>query len=97
MKQNGKSGWSIGRVLAGCALVGAVVVSPAVARADEAGAPPRLKEGEHFTIDPVLDGMLIVGGFAFSELASAGAAGGASRQHPPPAPGDPSPRSGAPR
>ena len=38
MKQNGKS-WSIGRVLAGCALVGAVMVSPSVARADEAGAP----------------------------------------------------------
>ena len=69
MKQSG-TGSFIGRVLAGCALVGAVVFSPAVARADEGGAPPRLKEGEHFTINPVLDGMLIVGGFAFSELLS---------------------------
>jgi undecaprenyl-diphosphatase len=33
-------------------------------------APPRLKENEHFTIDPVVDGLLIVGGFTFAELTS---------------------------
>ena len=29
-----------------------------------------MKENEHFTIDPVVDGLLIVGGFTFSELLS---------------------------
>jgi membrane-associated phospholipid phosphatase len=31
---------------------------------------PRLKESEHFTIDPVVDGLLVIGGFTFAELTS---------------------------
>lgn len=31
---------------------------------------PRLGEGEHFTIDPVIDGMVIAGGATFAELLS---------------------------
>ena len=33
-------------------------------------AIPHLGEGEHFTIDPVVDGLLIVGGATFAELLS---------------------------
>jgi undecaprenyl-diphosphatase len=33
-------------------------------------APPRLPDNQHFTIDPVVDGLLVVGGFTFDELLS---------------------------
>lgn len=58
------------------ALVAAALVAPLPARADEpaSGTPaplaPRLGESEHFTIDPVVDGVLIGGGFTFAELLS---------------------------
>jgi membrane-associated phospholipid phosphatase len=38
------------------------------AAADPAKPSPRLKEGQHFKIDPVVDGVLIVGGASFSIL-----------------------------
>jgi membrane-associated phospholipid phosphatase len=67
------------RVIAVCAL--AVIFEATRARADETLPaaepplfapipPPRLKENEHFTIDPVVDGVLIVGGFTFSAILS---------------------------
>jgi len=46
-----------------CAVVGA----PSVVRADEAG-PPHLPDNRHFTIDPIIDGMLITGGATFDVL-----------------------------
>jgi membrane-associated phospholipid phosphatase len=49
-------------------LTGLLLV-PQVARAQESG-PPRVKENEHFMIDPVADGVVTVGGLAFSELLS---------------------------
>ena len=39
-----------------------------VARAQGDAPPPRLPESEHFTIDPVVDGVLVAGGITFSEL-----------------------------
>ena len=54
-------------------LVAAALLAPLPARADEPACPeatPRLGESEHFTIDPVVDGVLIVGGFTFAELLS---------------------------
>src|SRR5690349_11978165 len=55
------------RALAFCAAV-AVALAPK-ARADEVGAPaPRLPETDHFTTDPVVDGVLVAGGITFSEL-----------------------------
>jgi membrane-associated phospholipid phosphatase len=45
-----------------------VVAAPA--RADDAGKPPRLPDNQHFTIDPVLDGLLVVGGATFDLLLS---------------------------
>jgi len=33
-------------------------------------APPRLPETDHFTVDPVVDGLLVVGGATFAELLS---------------------------
>ena len=47
-----------------------LAAAPSVARADEPGALPRLPETEHFTIDPVVDGVLVGGGIVFSELLS---------------------------
>jgi membrane-associated phospholipid phosphatase len=55
-------------ILAGCLLAVAVAFTSSPARADEFWAGPRLKENEHFTIDPVVDGVVIVGGASFSEL-----------------------------
>lgn len=58
--------------LAGVPLLSlAVATAPLVARADEPGVLPRLPETEHFTIDPVVDGVLVAGGITFSELLSA--------------------------
>jgi membrane-associated phospholipid phosphatase len=52
-----------------CALL---ILSSAHALADEppSAGMPRLKDSEHFTIDPVVDGLLVIGGFTFSELLS---------------------------
>jgi membrane-associated phospholipid phosphatase len=45
-------------------------LAPVAARADEPEPLPRLPETEHFTIDPVVDGVLVAGGITFSELLS---------------------------
>jgi membrane-associated phospholipid phosphatase len=48
-----------------------IALAPAARAADDgAPPPPRLPETEHFTIDPVVDGVLVVGGITFSELLS---------------------------
>ncbi|HXU03733.1 MAG TPA: phosphatase PAP2 family protein [Polyangia bacterium] len=48
-----------------------ITLAPA-ARAQElrSAPPPRLPETDHFTIDPVVDGVLVAGGITFSELLS---------------------------
>jgi undecaprenyl-diphosphatase len=53
-------------------LVAGVLLASVPARADDLTfeAIPHLGEGEHFTIDPVVDGLLIVGGATFAELLS---------------------------
>jgi PAP2 superfamily len=53
---------------AGLSLLASRVLAPGVARADE--SPPHLSESQHFTIDPVVDGVLIVGGTGFAEILS---------------------------
>jgi len=40
---------------------------PSSARADQPG-PPHFPDNQHFTIDPIVDGMLVAGGGAFDEL-----------------------------
>jgi hypothetical protein len=52
------------------ASVAAVALASAPARADDPTPEsiPHLGEGEHFTIDPVVDGVLIAGGIGFTEL-----------------------------
>src|SRR5215207_1360296 len=47
--------------------LGASAASPDLARAQD-NAAPRLLEGQHFTVDPVVDGVLVTGGIVFSEL-----------------------------
>lgn len=69
------------RLVAGCALVGAAVLTTGSASADPLAAPaapsptpsvaagiPPLEPGQHFVVDPVLDGVVIVGGAGFSAL-----------------------------
>jgi hypothetical protein len=58
------------RTLLTGALVGVLTVAPAVARADEPPpeTAPHFMQSQHFTIDPVVDGVLIGGGAAFSLL-----------------------------
>ena len=53
-------------------LVAGVLLASVPARGDEPTleAIPHLGEGEHFTIDPVVDGLLTVGGATFAELLS---------------------------
>jgi len=55
---------------AACAgLVGAVLLSASVARADQPGPTPvPLEAGQHFTLDPVADGVITLAGFGFSGL-----------------------------
>jgi PAP2 superfamily len=53
---------------AGLSLLASLVLAPGAARADE--SPPHLSESQHFTIDPVVDGVLIVGGTGFAEILS---------------------------
>lgn len=45
----------------------AIALGVAPARAEEQ-PPPRLPDNQHFTIDPVVDGMLVVGGASFDIL-----------------------------
>jgi len=74
------------RIAAGLSvsLLASIVLGPGTARADEV---PHLSETEHFTIDPVVDGVLVVGGAGFAEMLSLILATGEIR---PQAPGDPS-------
>jgi undecaprenyl-diphosphatase len=64
-------------------LAAATGLAPRTAQAD----PPRREEGQHFTIDPVTDGILIGGGAGFSALLSLVLSTGEIRPNPP---GDPS-------
>jgi membrane-associated phospholipid phosphatase len=50
------------------ALSAFVLASAAATARAEDGSPPRLPDNQHFTIDPVLDGLLVVGGATFDEL-----------------------------
>ena len=43
-----------------------VAFSTAAARAQEMETVPHLEMNQHFTVDPVIDGVLVVGGFGFS-------------------------------
>src|SRR5262245_60635555 len=45
-------------------------VRPSAARAGEVTTLPALPETEHFTIDPVVDGVLVAGGIGFAEMLS---------------------------
>jgi membrane-associated phospholipid phosphatase len=72
----------LARSLAATALV--IVVAPPLARAQE--VPPRVADSQHFTIDPVLDGLLVVGGATFDALLSAILSTGEIQPQPP---GDP--------
>ena len=67
------------------ALLVTTLIAPS-ARAGDEGAAPKFGETQHFTIDPVVDGVLIVGGLTFSELLSRIIASGEIR---PTAPGNP--------
>jgi len=51
-------------------LIPAILMAAPAARADEVNPLPRLPETEHFTIDPIVDGVLVAGGITFSELLS---------------------------
>jgi hypothetical protein len=63
-------------------LLGAVVLHAPAARADE--PPPRLPDSQHFTIDPVVDGLLIVGGGTFDVLLGWILSTGEIKPQPPP-------------
>jgi undecaprenyl-diphosphatase len=50
-------------------VVATILLASAPARADDASeTPPHLAEGEHFIIDPVVDGVLIAGGVGFTGM-----------------------------
>ena len=52
-----------------CAAAGAVVLSAApAAHADEPSLTPRFEKSQHFTVDPVVDGVLISTSYGFSLL-----------------------------
>jgi membrane-associated phospholipid phosphatase len=59
-----------GHALVTGALIGALAFAPVVARADEPPAEPapHFTGSQHFTVDPVVDGVVIAGGAAFSIL-----------------------------
>ena len=73
------------RPLIGCAaglsLLASISFAPGSARADE--APPHVSESQHFTIDPVVDGVLIVGGAGFAEMLSLILSTGEIKPQPP--------------
>lgn len=52
----------------GVVLAGLAVGQAQATEVQETVVPPRADPSQHFTIDPVVDGLLIVGGVAFSEL-----------------------------
>jgi undecaprenyl-diphosphatase len=64
----------------------ATVTAPPQASAQEA-ATPRFADNQHFTIDPVVDGLLVVGGATFDEILSLVLSTGEIQ---PQMPGDPS-------
>ena len=74
----GRPGWHVLRTSEGhgpetrliLASVAAVTIAAGPARADDPTPEsiPHLGDGEHFTIDPVVDGVLIAGGVGFTEL-----------------------------
>lgn len=71
----------------GVALAGLAIGQGGRALAQEAAAsPPHADPSQHFTIDPVVDGLLIVGGAGFSEILSQVLSTGEIR---PALPGDP--------
>jgi membrane-associated phospholipid phosphatase len=47
-----------------------IALAPAARAQEITNAPPHLPETDHFTIDPVVDGVLVAGGITFSELLS---------------------------
>jgi membrane-associated phospholipid phosphatase len=65
----------------GVSFLMSIVLAPGFARADEPA--PHLSESEHFTIDPVVDGVLIAGGAAFSTMLGLILSTGEIRPSPP--------------
>src|SRR4051812_25816153 len=63
MRSNHEETWA-------AAAIAALLLASSPAHADEAVAEPvpHLGEGDHFTIDPVVDGVLIAGGIGFTFL-----------------------------
>jgi hypothetical protein len=60
------------RAILSSTLIGAMALAPAAAHADEPPTfTPHFTETQHFTIDPVVDGILIAGGAGFSLLLGA--------------------------
>lgn len=59
-----------------------------VARADGVVSAPHFDSSQHFTIDPVVDGVIIVGGFGFAELLSLILSTGEIKPTPPGSPDD---------
>jgi len=49
--------------------LGVATWAPSSARADEQG-PPHFPDNQHFTIDPIVDGLLVAGGATFDSLLS---------------------------
>ncbi|MDB4980031.1 MAG: phosphoesterase PA-phosphatase related protein [Myxococcales bacterium] len=70
------------RSLPSLALVLAIAAGPATARAEEHSVP-QFTDRQHFTIDPVVDGLLVVGGATFDELLGLILATGELRPLPP--------------
>jgi membrane-associated phospholipid phosphatase len=69
----GTRGWRVGRRVLPALCCGVLVATLGrcePARAQPPGAPPRLGRSEHFTVDPVVDGVIIAGGAAFTGLLS---------------------------
>ncbi|HVU49275.1 MAG TPA: phosphatase PAP2 family protein [Polyangia bacterium] len=77
----------VGRPRAPLADEAAPATPPAPPQLSQERAAPHLSDGQHFTIDPVVDGLLVVGGVTFDELLSAILSTGEIKPQPP---GDPS-------
>jgi membrane-associated phospholipid phosphatase len=69
------------------ALLLSIALPASRAHAQDSNGPPHLDPTQHFTIDPVVDGVLIVGGLGFAELLSLILSTGEIQPVPP---GDPS-------